>query len=83
MYIYIVPHGLLLCIFLSLLAYIYRPLMYSLRVIQYNTFLSTVPHINSMTSLLMALARGNQAPPMVFQRDSSWSGIGEGNVYIC
>jgi hypothetical protein len=41
MYIYIVPHGLLLCIFLSLLAYIYRPLMYNLRVIQYTTFLST------------------------------------------
>jgi hypothetical protein len=38
--IYIVPHGLLLCIFLSLLAYIYRPLMYSLRVIQYTSFLS-------------------------------------------
>jgi hypothetical protein len=40
-YVYIVPHGLLLCLFLSLLAYIYRPLMYSLRVIQYTVFLST------------------------------------------
>jgi hypothetical protein len=41
MYIYIVPHGLLLCIFLSLLAYIYRPLVYSLRVIQYTILLLT------------------------------------------
>jgi hypothetical protein len=40
-YVYIVSHGLLLCVFLSLLTYIYRLLMYSLRVIQYITFLST------------------------------------------
>lgn len=64
--------------FLSVLSFVLAVLSLVLPFIEPNI----VPHINSTISLLMALARGNQACPTMFQMDSSWSGMGEGNVSL-